>query len=242
MSVDTTKKELVGTVKHQGRELRPKGAPQRVRVHAFELPALGKVAPDGGSDPRQHTGWGHGGTAHDTAACALASLRRWWQMRGQQTSPPAQRVLITADSGGSTGDRTRLWQTEVQQLANATGLEITVCHLPPGTSQWHKIAHRLCSSISQHWRGTPLVSHQVMVNLMAATTTRPGLTVRCALHTNTSPKGIKISDTVFTPVTISRDAFHGEWHYTITPHASSGVKVISLRTLRLWGVSGGSMR
>jgi len=141
-------------------------------------------------------------------------------MMGQQTYPHAQRVLITADSGGSNGYRTRLWKTELQKLANEMGLEITVCHLPPGTSKWHKIEHRLFSYISQNWRGKPLVSHQVSVNLMASTTTRPGLTVRCALDTNTYPKGIKITDKAFKQVNIIRDPFHGEWNYTIRPNAS----------------------
>lgn len=171
-------------------------------------------------DPTQHAGWVHVGTDHDTAAFAVASIRRWWHMMGQQTSPHAQRVLMTADRGGSNGYRTRRWTTEWQKLANDTGLESTVCHLPPGTSTWNKIEHRLFSSISQHWRGTPLVSHQVIVNRMASTTTRTGLTVRCALDTHTYPKGIKITDKAFKQVHIIRDPFHGEWNYTIRPHAS----------------------
>jgi transposase len=220
ISVDTNKKAWVGNVKHQARELRPKGAPERVRVHDVEIPALGKVAPYGVYDPTQHTGWVHVGTDHDTAAFAVASIRRWWHLMGQQTYPHAQRVLITADSGGRHGDRTRLWKTELQQLAHETGLEMTVGHLPPGTSKWHKIDHRLFSYISQHWRGKPLVSHQVSVHLSAATTTRTGLTVRGELETNTYPKGINITDNVFKQVNSSRDAFHGEWNYTITPNAS----------------------
>jgi transposase len=220
ISVDTKKKELVGNFKNQGRELRPKGAPERVRVHDFEIPELGKVAPYGVDDPTQNTGWVNVGTDHDTAAFAVASIRRWWHMMGQQTYPHAQRVLITADSGGSNGYRTRLWKTELQKLANETGLEITVCPLPPGTSKWNKIEHRLFSYISQNWRGKPLVSHQVIVNLIAATTTRTGLTVRCELDTNTYPKGVKITDKVFKQVNIIRDPFHGEWNYTITPNAS----------------------
>jgi transposase len=220
ISVDTKKKELVGNFKNQGRELRPKGTPERVRVHDFEIPELGKVAPYGVYDPTQNTGWVNVGTDHDTAAFAVASLRRWWHMMGQQTYPHAQRVLITADSGGSNGYRTRLWKTELQKLVNETGLEITVCHLPPGTSKWNKIEHRLFSYISQNWRGKPLVSHQVIVNLIASTTTRTGLTIRCALDTNTYPKGIKITDKAFKQVNIIRDPFHGEWNYTIKPNDS----------------------
>ena len=220
ISVDTKKKELVGNFKNQGRELRPKGTPERVRVHDFEIPELGKVAPYGVYDPTQNTGWVNVGTDHDTAAFAVASIRRWWHMMGQQTYPHAQRVLITADSGGSNGYRTRLWKTELQKLANETGLEITVCHLPPGTSKWNKIEHRLFSYISQNWRGKPLVSHQVIVNLIASTTTRTGLTVRCALDTTTYPKGIKITDKAFKQVNIIRDPFHGEWNYAIKPNDS----------------------
>ena len=220
MAVDTNKKELVGNVNNQGRELRPTGVPERVRGHDFEIPERGQVAPDGGYDPTQHTGWVNVGTDHETAACAVASIRRWWHMMGQQTYPDAQRVLMTADRGGSHGYRTRLWKTALPKLTHDTGLEITVCHLPPGTSQWHKIAPRLFSSISQHGRGKPLVSHQVMVNLIASTTTPTGLTVRCERETNTSPKGLKITDQVCQQVHSTRDSFHGEWHYTITPNAS----------------------
>jgi hypothetical protein len=220
ISVETKKQELGGNFKNQGRELRPKGTPERVRVHDFEIPELGKVAPYGVYDPTQNAGWVNVGTDHETAAFAVASIRRWWHMMGQQTYPHAQRVLMTADSGGSNGYRTRLWKTELQKLANEMGLEITVCHLPPGTSKWNKIDHRLFSSISQHWRGKPLVSHQVIVNLIASTTTRTGLTVRCALDTHTYPKGIKITDKAFTQVNMSRDPCHGEWNYTIRPTAS----------------------
>jgi len=220
ISVDTKQKELVGNFKNQGRELRPKGTPARVRVHDFEIPALGKVAPDGVYDPTQNTGWVHVGPDHETAALAVASIRRWWHMMGQQTDPHAQRVVSTADSSGSNGYRTRRWKTELQKRANETGLEITVCHLPPGTSKWTKIEHRLFSSISQHWRGKPLVSHRVMVNRIASTTTRTGLTVRCALDTNTYPKGIQITDKAFKQVNIISDPFHGEWNDAINPNDS----------------------
>jgi transposase len=220
ISVDTKKKELVGEFKKQGRELRPKGAPERVRIHDFAIPELGKVAPYGVYDQTQNKGWVNVGTDHDTAAFAVASIRRWWNTMGQVVYPHARRLLITADSGGSNGYRTRLWKTELQKVANATGLEIAVCHLPPGTSKWNKIEHRLFSSISQNWRGKPLVSHEVMVNLIASTTTRTGLTVRCELDTNKYPKGIRITDKELHQVNISRDQFHGEWNYTIKPHSS----------------------
>jgi transposase len=220
ISVDTKKKELVGDFKNTGRELRSRGAPESVRVHDFEIPELGKVAPSGVYDQTQNMGWVNVGTDHDTAAFAVASIRRWWHTMGQQVYPHAHRVLITADSGGSNGYRTRLWKTELQKVANETGLEISVCHLPPGTSKWNKIEHRLFSYISQNWRGKPLVSHEVIVNLIASTTTRTGLTVRCALDTNTYPKGIRITNKELTQVNIIRDQFHGEWNYTIKPHAS----------------------
>jgi Rhodopirellula transposase DDE domain len=220
ISVDTKKKELVGEFKNLGRELRPKGDPVRVRVHDFELPELGKVAPYGVYDQTQNMGWVNVGTDHDTAAFAVASIRRWWHTMGQQVYPNAQRLLITADSGGSNGYRTRLWKTELQKVANDTGLEISVCHLPPGTSKWNKIEHRLFSYISQNWRGKPLVSHEVIVNLIASTTTRTGLTVRCELDTNKYPKGIRITDKELKQVHIIRDPFHGEWNYTIKPHSS----------------------
>jgi hypothetical protein len=217
ISVEAKKKELGGDVKHTGRELRPQGAPERVRVHDCEIPALGKVAPYGVYDPTQHTGWVNVGTDHDTAAFAVESIRRWWHTMGQPAYPNAQRLLSTADGGGRNSDRTRRWKTALPQLATATGLERSVCHLPPGTSTWNKIEHRLLSSISQHWRGKPLVSHEVMVQRMASTTTRTGLTVRCELDTNTYPKGIKIPDEELNQVHIIRDPFHGEWTYTIKP-------------------------
>jgi transposase len=220
ISVDTKKKELIRTFKNNGRELRSKGNPERVRVHDFKIPALGKVAPYGVYDPRQNTGWVNVGTDHDTAAFAVESLRRWWTMVGQQAYPTACRLLITADSGGSNGYRPRLWKIQLQQLANETGLEISVCHLPPGTSKWNKIEHRLFSYISQNWRGKPLVSHEVVINLIASTTTRTGLTVRCELDTNKYPTGIKITEEELSQVNISHDHFHGEWNYSIKPNSS----------------------
>jgi hypothetical protein len=220
ISVDTKQKELIGDFKNPGRELRPQGDPVRVRVHDFELPERGQGAPYGVYDQTQHMGWVNVGTDHDTAAFAVASIRRWWHTMGQQVYPHAQRLLITADSGGSHGDRTRLWKTELQTVAKETGLEISVCHLPPGTSKWNTIEPRLFASIRQNERGTPLVSHEVMVNLIAATTTRTGLTVRCELDTNKYPKGIRITDKELKQVHIIRDPFHGEWNYTIKPHPS----------------------
>jgi hypothetical protein len=228
ISVDTKKKARVGAFKNLGRELRPKGDPVRVRVHDFELPELGKVAPYGVYDQTQNMGWVNVGTDHDTAAFAVASIRRWWNTMGPQVYPNAQRLLITADSGGSHGDRTRLWKTELQTVAQATGLEISVRpglelsvrHLPPGTSKWNKIEHRLFSYISQNWRGKPLVSHEVIVNLIASTTPGTGLTVRCELDTTTYPKGIRITDQELKQVHIIRDPCHGAWNYTIKPHSA----------------------
>jgi hypothetical protein len=218
ISVDTKKKELVGEFRNTGRELRPKGNPEKVRVHDFAIDALGKVAPYGVYDPTHNTGWVNVGTDHDTAAFAVESIRRWWNMMGRQLYPHAQRLLITADGGGSNGARIRLWKIELQKLANETGLEIAVSHLPPGTSKWNKIEHRLFSYISHNWRGKPLVSHEVIVNLSASTTTRTGLTVHCALDTNTYPKGIKVTDDEFNHLNLVRDEFHGEWNYTIKPN------------------------
>jgi hypothetical protein len=220
ISVDTKKKELIGTFKNNGGELRPKGDPERVRVHDFKIPALGKVAPYGVYDLTQNTGWVNVGTDHDTAAFAVESLRGWWIMMGQQAYPAACRLLITAVSRGSNGYRPRLWKTQLQKLANETGLEISVCHLPPGTSKWNKIEHRLFSYISQNWRGKPLVSHEVVINLIAATTPRTRLTVRCELDTNKYPTGIKITKEELSQVNISRDHFHGEWNYSIKPNSS----------------------
>jgi len=212
ISVEANKQELVGDCTNQGRELRPQGAPERVRGHDFAIPELGKVAPSGVYDQTQHTGWVNGGTDHDTAAFAVASIRRWWPTMGQAVYPHARRLLITADSGGSNGYRTRLGKTELPKVAHETGLELSVCHLPPGTSQWHTIAHRLCSSISQNWRGKPLVSHEVSVTLMASTTTRTGLPVRCELDTTTAPQGIRITDQELHQVNMRRDHCHGDWN------------------------------
>jgi transposase len=217
ISVDTKKKELVGDFKNNGRELRPKGDPERVRVHDFKIKELGKVAPYGVFDLKRNEGWVSVGTDHDTAAFAVESIRRWWKTMGCSAYPAAKRLLITADSGGSNGARVKLWKTELQELVNQTGLEISVSHFPPGTSKWNKIEHRLFSHISQNWRGKPLISHEVIVNLIGATTTKTGLKVKCALDRNLYPKGIKISSKKLAQVQIERSLFHGEWNYTIKP-------------------------
>ena len=217
ISVDTKKKELVGDFKNGGREWRPRGDPEPVRVHDFAIPELGKVNPYGVYDVAKDAGWVSVGVDHDTAAFAVQSIRSWWKSMGLAGYPRARRLLITADGGGSNGSRVRLWKVELQKLANETGLAISVCHLPPGTSKWNKIEHRLFSFISQNWRGKPLVSHEVIVNLIAATTTKTGLSVRCRLDTSTYPAGQKVSDEEMATIQIQRDAFHGEWNYTILP-------------------------
>jgi transposase len=217
ISVDTKKKELVGDFKNNGRELRPKGDPEKVRVHDFIIPELGRAAPYGVYDVTQNAGWVSVGVDHDTAAFAAQSIRRWWESMGAKAYPEAKKLLITADSGGSNGARVRLWKMELQKLADETGLEISVCHLPPGTSKWNKIEPRLFSFISQNWRGKPLVSHQVIVNLIAATTTKTGLRVRAEVDPGKYPKGVKISDKQVATIRLERDPFHGEWNYTILP-------------------------
>jgi len=219
ISVDTKKKELVGDFKNNGRELRPKGDPEKVRVHDFLIPELGRAAPYGVYDVTQNAGWVSVGVDHDTAAFAAQSIRRWWESMGTDAYPKAAKLLITADSGGSNGARVRLWKLELQKLADETGLEISICHLPPGTSKWNKIEHRLFSFISQNWRGKPLVSHQVIVNLIAATTTKTGLRVRAEVDPGKYPKGVKVSDKEVAAIRMERDSFHGEWNYTILPRS-----------------------
>jgi hypothetical protein len=194
ISVDTKKKELVGRFKNGGREWRPQGEPERVNVHDFMDKQLGKAIPYGVYDVAGNAGWVNVGTDHDTAAFAVATIRTWWHKAGQSAYPDSRRLLITADGGGSNGYRTRLWKVELAGLAEETGLAVTVCHLPPGTSKWNKIEHRLFSHISMNWRGRPLTSHEVIVQTIAATTTRTGLTVDAELDTASYPKGIKITD------------------------------------------------
>ncbi len=217
ISVDTKKKELVGNFRNCGRELRPKGNPENVLVHDFLIPELGKAAPYGVYDIGQNQGWVSVGIDHDTAAFAVETIRRWWYSMGKQAYPTTKRLLITADSGGSNGARVRLWKLELQKLADETGIEISVCHLPPGTSKWNKIEHRLFSFITQNWRGKPLISHEVIVNLITSTRTEKGLTVRCELDTRPYPKGIKVSNKEMTQMNITRHDFHGEWNYSMSP-------------------------
>ena len=222
ISVDTKKKELVGDFKNAGREWQLKGQPESVRVHDFEIrePDKGKVAPYGVYDLGRNVGWVSVGVDHDTAAFAVESIRRWWRSMGRPSYPKARRLLITADSGGSNGARVRLWKWELQQFADQTGLEISVCHFPPGTSKWNKIEHRLFSFISQNWRGKPLmISHEVIINLIAATTSKTGLAVRSELDSNTYPAGIKISDQQMADLRLRRDAFHGDWNYRLLPRS-----------------------
>ena len=217
ISVDTKKKELVGDFKNGGQELRPKGNPEPVRVHDFLIPELGRANPYGIYDLAHNTGWVSVGVDHDTAAFAVESIRRWWRSMGQPVYPKANRLLITADGGGSNGARVRLWKMELQKLADEIGMPIAVCHFPPGTSKWNKIEHRLFSFITQNWRGKPLVSFEVIVSLIAATTTTNGLKVRSELDTNTYPPGIKVTDKDFAQVRLRPDNFHGEWNYEIRP-------------------------
>ena len=221
ISVDTKKKELVGDFKNAGREWQPQGQPEPVRVHDFEIrqPDKGKVAPYGVYDLARNVGWVSVGVDHDTAAFAVESIRRWWRWMGRPSYPQANRLLITADSGGSNGARVRLWKWELQKLADETGLEISVCHFPPGTSKWNKIEHRLFSFINQNWRGKPLISHEVIIQLIAATTTTTGLAVKSKLDTNTYPAGVKVSDRQMAELQLRRDQFHGDWNYSLLPRS-----------------------
>ena len=217
ISVDTKKKELVGDFKNGGREWRPQGSPEQVRMHDFLIPELGRANPYGVYDLADNAGWVSVGVDHDTAAFAVESIRRWWHGMGQPRYPDATQLLIVADGGGSNGSRVRLWKVELQKLADELGLIVAVCHLPPGTSKWNKIEHRLFSFITQNWRGKPLISHEVIVNLIAATTNQNGLKVYCALDTNSYPAGIHVSDEELKTIDIRRDDFHGEWNYAIHP-------------------------
>lgn len=220
ISVDTKKKELVGDFRNGGRELRPKGEPERVRVHDFLIPELGRVSPYGVYDIHENKAWVSVGTDHDTAAFAVASIRRWWETMGKASYESARRLLVTADAGGSNGYHVRLWKLELQRLADDIGMEIAVRHLPPGTSKWNKIEHRLFSAISQNWRGRPLVSHEVIVNLIAGTTTKTGLVVRSELDTGSYPKGVTVSDAEMETLNLRREAFHGDWNYSLLPRPS----------------------
>ena len=215
ISVDTKKKELVGDFKNGGREYQPTGCPERVNVHDFPDPDLGKAIPYGIYDVSANTGWVSVGTDHDTSAFAVATIRSWWQAVGQARYPDATRLLICADSGGSNGSRIRAWKVELARFATETGLSVTVTHLPPGTSKWNKIEHRLFSQITLNWRGRPLRTHQVIVDLISNTTTATGLTVRCVLDTGQYPTGLRYTKKDIDALPITRHDFHGDWNYTI---------------------------
>jgi Rhodopirellula transposase DDE domain len=219
ISVDTKKKELIGEFKNGGREWRPKGQPVATRTHDFPGDSVGKAVPYGVYDLTADAGWVSVGTDHDTAAFAVESIRRWWKAAGQGEYPAARRLLITADAGGSNGYRTRAWKAELAALAVETGLDITVCHFPPGTSKWNKVEHRLFSHITMNWRGRPLTSHEVIVNTIAATTTATGLTVRAELDTSAYDTGIKVSDAQMDALPLTRHDWHGDWNYTLHPMA-----------------------
>lgn len=221
VSVDAKKKELVGDFKNGGREWQPQGQPEAVRVYDFVDKQLGKGIPYGVYDPTANVGWVSVGSDHDTAAFAVETLRRWWSNMGAPMYSGATELLIMADGGGSNGSRNRLWKVGLQGLANATGLRISVCHFPPGTSKWNKIEHRMFSYISMNWRGKPLTSHEVIVNLIAHTTTQSGLMIHAELDSGQYPTGIKVSDEELENVRLHRADFHGEWNYTILPIASS---------------------
>jgi Rhodopirellula transposase DDE domain len=218
VSVDTKKKELVGDFKNGGREWRPKGEPVPVRVHDFRDPELGKAIPYGIYDLTNDQGWVNVGIDHDTAQFAVASIQGWWERLGRDRYPQATQLTITADCGGSNGYRTRLWKTELQRMADQTGLQIQVCHFPPGTSKWNKIEHRLFSFITHNWRGKPLVTLEVIINLIAATTTRTGLEVYAQLDERTYPDKVKVPDAELAAVQLTGAPFHPEWNYTIKPH------------------------
>jgi len=217
ISVDTKKKELVGNFKNGGREWRPKGQPTEVNVHDFPDPSQGKAVPYGVYDLGRNQGWVSVGVDHDTATFAVTTIRRWWRELGRRSYPQARSLLIIADSGGSNGARVRLWKWELQRLADRLGIPISVCHLPPGTSKWNKIEHRLFSFISQNWRGQPLLTHAAIVNLIAGTTTSAGLKVRCVLDTSKYPPKQKVTDAQMATLQVTPDQFHGDWNYTIHP-------------------------
>jgi hypothetical protein len=217
ISVDTKKKELVGAFKNNGREWRPQGRPGLVNVHDFIDPKLKRAVPYGVYDITNNVGWVSVGTDHDTATFAVNTIRRWWRVMGKKRHPDATRLLVTADGGGSNGYRVRLWKVELQRLADELRLPITVCHLPPGTSKWNKVEHRLFSFITINWRGKPLLSYRTIVQLIAATTTDTGLKVRATLDESKYPKGVKVTKAELAAVNLTPHSFHGEWNYTISP-------------------------
>ena len=217
ISVDTKKKELVGNFKNGGKEWQPKREPEKVEIHDFASPEFPKVIPYGVYDIGKNMGWINVGTDHDTASFAVASIRRWWVGMGREIYPSATDLLICADCGGSNGYRVRLWKIELQNLASETGLRITICHFPPGTSKWNKVEHRLFSHISMNWRGRPLVSHEVIVKLIGETTTSIGLEVKAQLDKRRYPVKVKVTDEEMKIVKIRPHKFHGEWNYSINP-------------------------
>ena len=227
ISVDTKKKELVGDFKNGGRTWRPRGEPEAVRVHDFVIPAQGKAIPYGVYDLQRNEGWVSVGVDHDTARFAVNAIRRWWQLMGRIRYANARTLLITADAGGSNGAKLRLWKWELQQFANRTGLTITVCHLPPGTSKWNKIEHRLFSHIAMNWRGRPLASLATVVNLIAATTSTAGLRVRAELDRRRYPAGVRVSTAQMQQLTLAAHTFHGDWNYTIRPHTGKPRKSVT---------------
>jgi len=218
ISVDTKKKELIGRFKNNGQTWRPKGDPTEVKVYDF-VEEAGRANPYGVYDIGADEGWVSVGTDHDTAAFAVQTIRRWWQVVGNKAYPHAKELFITADGGGSNGGRVRLWKLELQGLADEVGIPIRVSHYPPGTSKWNKIEHRLFSFITMNWRGEPLISHEVMLNLIANTKTKTGLSVKAELDKREYPKGIKVPDVEFATINMVRDDFHGEWNYSISPRA-----------------------
>ena len=217
VSVDAKKKEKVGDFKNGGEEWFPKGVPEEVRVYDFLIKSLGKATPYGVYDLLQNRGWVSVGIDHDTAQFAVNSIRRWWSEMGEQRFPHARQLLITADGGGSNSHRSRLWKVSLQNLADELGIRLFVCHFPPGTSKWNKIEHRLFSFITKNWRARPLVNLEVIVNLIANTTTKKGLVVKAALDTNHYPSKIKVSDDQLRQIRLKRNKFHGDWNYTLSP-------------------------
>jgi hypothetical protein len=221
ISVDAKKKELVGDFKNGGREWRPRGKPERVRTHDFEDKELGKGIPYGVYDTSRNEGWVSVGVDHNTSEFAVSSIRNWWLHMGRRVYPQARELLITADAGGSNGYRVRLWKRELQKLADETGLRLTVCHFPPGTSKWNKIEHRMFCHITENWRGRPLNNLEVIVNLIAGTTTQKGLSIQAALDLGSYDKGIEVSEDEMRQLQLEPDTFHGEWNYTITARNST---------------------
>jgi hypothetical protein len=215
ISIDSKKKEVVGNLANKGREYRPKGDPVRVDVHDFPDPEVGKAIPFGIYDLSANDGFVVVGDDHDTAAFAVATIGRWWDLVGALAYPKATQLLVTADAGGSNSYRNRLWKVELAKLAERTGLAITVCHFPPGTSKWNKVEHRLWSHVSMNWRGCPLTSHEVVVNLIAATKTTKGLRVRAERDQGSYPIGTQVTDSQMATVNLKPDPFHGQWNYTI---------------------------